>query len=230
MTILVTATATLVYLHSRFVERPPDRDGRRAPDLRATQQVRRLHGVDLRDRGRLRGARRLRHPPDPRDGHLGRARPGRHVGDRVHALPGAAEDPANADRTGTQDRGGVVPALRRVAAALRPTAGAGRSSGARCCSRRSARSRSSASPASSTPMQILTNPVEYMNHAGAALPGHPAPAAADPRPVDHAGVAQGQPRQRLRARGADRARTSSSRRSSTTPTSARPSARRRSCA
>ena len=71
MTILVTATATLVYLHSRFVERPPERSVRGAPDLRAREQVPRVHGVDLRHRRRLRGAHDLGDPPDPRDGASG---------------------------------------------------------------------------------------------------------------------------------------------------------------
>ena len=104
MTILVTATATLVYLHSRFVERPLARPIDEHQIFALVQQVRRLHGLDLRHRGRLRGAGGVGHPPHPRDGHLGRRRRHRLLGDRVHALPGPAGDAAHADAAGAARR------------------------------------------------------------------------------------------------------------------------------
>ena len=126
MTILITCTATLVYLHSRFVEDPtPAPTSTSTRRLRAGQQVRRLHRVDLRHRRRLRGAGRLQDPADPRDGHLGGGRPGHHLDHGVHALPGAAEGAQHADARRSASRRPVVRAAHRRGCRAGPIAGAG---------------------------------------------------------------------------------------------------------
>ena len=50
LTVLVTATATLVYIHSRYIDRAAHRGSRRAPRAGAGQQVSALHGLDFRHR------------------------------------------------------------------------------------------------------------------------------------------------------------------------------------
>ena len=149
MTILITCTATLVYLHSRFVESTRRQRTSTSTSIFALRnKFARLHRVDVRHRGRLRGAGGLRHPADPPDGHLGRGRPGAHLDHRLHALPGAAEDPARRRREQrAQGRRPVVPAasptwLPRFSLPLALAAGARR----RCSCARWAPSRCSASP------------------------------------------------------------------------------------
>ena len=85
MTILITCTATLVYLHSRFVDQPGATS--MTTDLRAVQQVPRLHRLDLRCCGRLCRPRGLEDSPGSRDGPVGRRRPVSDLADGVHALP-----------------------------------------------------------------------------------------------------------------------------------------------
>ncbi len=72
LTVMVTTTATLVYLHSRFME-PDD-----APTL-LEHHARALankflpeHRLHVRDGGWLRGARGFGNPPRTRDGHMDR--------------------------------------------------------------------------------------------------------------------------------------------------------------
>ena len=147
MTILVTATATLVYIHSRFVEGPAGRPDRRAPSVRVDQQVRRLHRVDLRHRGRLRGIDGVQHPAHPRDRASGLPSAWCFTWVTVFTLFPALQKVLRTPTEQERDRRPVVGTLRRVVAALHLSlALAARR--ARWCSARSARSRCSASRAS----------------------------------------------------------------------------------
>ena len=167
MTILVTATATLVYLHSRFVERPPERSVRGAPDLRAGEQVPRVHGVDLRHRRGLRGAHDLGDPPDPRDGASGWR-----WGSRS---PGSSSSRSSRRCSGSCAR-------RRGSSGRRPAAGSSASPAwlpvwsyrFRWPLVGSALALSAAGavalfglPGVLAPMRVLTDPVEYIDHDAA---------------------------------------------------------------
>ena len=65
LTVMVTTTATLVYIHSRYMEPDDAPSMARAPRTRARQQVPALHRLDVRHRGRLCGTRRLGDSPRP---------------------------------------------------------------------------------------------------------------------------------------------------------------------
>ena len=163
---------------------------RRAPGLRAGQQVPRLHGVDLRHRGRLRGAGGLRDPPDPRDGALG--------GRRAWSSPGSsssrssrrcrrscARRPSRSARSPASGSCAFTELAAALVLSLALAAGARRARPVRA----SARSRSSASPACSTPMQLRDQRRRVHHPRLGALQGHQAARGADRRPVDHRGVA-----------------------------------------
>ncbi len=175
--------------------------GRRAPDLRPGQQVRAVHGVDLRHGRRLRRAHRLPDPAHPRNGPLGGrgARP--HLGGGLHALPCPAADPAHADASGARGARRPLPAARHRAApldlplpldprVLRPGALGGRSRGDL---RHPGRGRPDAHPHQ---CRRVHRP------RLSALSRHPAAEAPDPGPVDHGGLDPGRARQHLGARRA----------------------------
>ena len=109
MTILVTATATLVYLHSRFVERPPDR-----PE--AEHQIFALANKFLACTASIFATgvgfaalmiSAIR--PIREMGHWVAVGLAHHVGRRLHAVPGAAAHPAHADaRRSASTTGGRI--------------------------------------------------------------------------------------------------------------------------
>ena len=197
MTILVTATATLVYLHSRFVERPADRPVDEHQIFALAQQVRRLHRVDLRDRGRLRGAR------------VSDIRPIREMGIWVALglavawvivftlFPALQKVLRDADRRRERRTAGAW--FQRFADWLpaRRTAGAGRS-----CSRALALSALGAVALFGFPGVVDADADPHRTRSSTSNPHSPLYhdiqrlAAADPGPVGHAGVAAGQARQR----------------------------------
>ena len=92
LTLMVTATASLVYLHSRFVDQPSDVESGNPPDSGAGQQVCRGHGLGLRRRRRLRRADGLEHPADPRARHLDLRRPPSRLGRLLHPLSRSPDD------------------------------------------------------------------------------------------------------------------------------------------
>jgi hypothetical protein len=100
LTVLVTGTATLVYLHSRFMEPDDAPSLLRAPGAGAGQQVSALHRLDVRDRGGIRGAGGLGDSPATRNGPLDRLRPAARLAELLHAVPGAAGTAAHADTLG----------------------------------------------------------------------------------------------------------------------------------
>ena len=140
--------------------------GRRAPGVRARQQVRRLHGVDLRHRGRA--SPRLRCPTSARSARWA-------SGWRsASAPPGSSSSRSSppcrrscARRRSRSVRAASIGFERfaRVAAALQlPLALAAGRRGAGALGRRRGGA-CSASPACVAPMPLLTDPVEYMNHS-----------------------------------------------------------------
>ena len=95
MTILITCTATLVYLHSRFVEVPDegvDLDEHQAIAL-ANKFVAATASIFATAVG-FAALAVSRDPPHPRARPVGRRGPRAHLDHRVHALPGAAEGAA----------------------------------------------------------------------------------------------------------------------------------------
>ena len=204
MSILVTATSSLVYLQSRFVERPAERPVDEHQIFALAQQVRGGDRLDLRDGGRLRRARRLRDPADPRDGRLGRDRARLHLGHRLHALPRAPEGAPHADRRGAPLRGRGVRAARGRAAGATWRWRWPLVLGALALSA-PARSRSSALPGVATPMPIHTDPVEYLDPHSTLYKDIRRFAPHDAGPRRHALLAARAGRKRRRARGADRA-------------------------
>ena len=176
MTILITCTATLVYLHSRFVERPPDaptststRSSRwRTSSSPAPRRSSRPRSASRRWRSR-RSARSARWASGSRSAwfHLDhrRSRSSRRCR-RILRTPTERErkarrpvvraaSPAGCRRSSYRWRWVLVPG------ALRPV-------------RRWARSRSSASPACSRRCSLETNAVEYITHDSALYQRHQA--------------------------------------------------------
>ena len=92
LTVLITCTATLVYLHSLFVDCPAGADIREHQVFALCNKFLALHGVDLRRRGGLRRAGGVRR--SGRSARWGSGSPSGmvvHVDHVVHALPGAAD-------------------------------------------------------------------------------------------------------------------------------------------
>ena len=172
MTILVTATATLVYLHSRFVERPPERSVEEHQIFALTNK---FVACTASIFATAVGFAALT---------VSEIRPIREMG--IWVAVGLAITWVVVFT--------LFPALQRIlrtpTRAERPSAGGWFERFAawlpglsyRCrwplvvsalaALRRRARSRSSGCPACSRPMRVLTDPVEYIDHDADALPRH----------------------------------------------------------
>ena len=123
----------------------------------------------------------VRHPADPRDGHLGRGRPLVHLGRRLHAVPGAAEASCSTPTAPSRrPAAGVVRPARRVAAALQlPLPLVPLVVGVARALRRSARVALFGLPGLVEPMRLLDRSGRVHQPRLEALPGHQGDLAAE---------------------------------------------------
>ena len=114
LTVMVTTTATLVYIHSRYME--PD-DAPTPLEHHAGALANKflpMYRIDVRDRGRFRRPGRFRDTAGARDGFVDRLRPHRGLGGLLHAVSSAAVAVTHTVAGRRYSRGTAICALRRL--------------------------------------------------------------------------------------------------------------------